>query len=255
MEIRPRFGWPCTILHNTTRWPSQLPSVFRSTILRIPELPSSKIDSIVYCFVFDDTLLAISCGRSLFVDVCPLLLHFYFDGLIRSITAAGDEPVNKVGRKVCADEPQPTQGSESEGDEEGGPEDDTGHADPEETKDKGGKQGERDGAQHEGREQEDGDKGEQKLGDDEGLWRVVGWSAECRTEARILGRGRSDAAYKQEGLVLGKAEDTVIGLLAVVRAHDAVGLAARQVNGAADVVVNSHVPLPPLDGNRVSSPK
>lgn len=51
------------------------------------------------------------------------------------------------------------------------------------------------------------------------------------------------ATYKQEWLLLGKAEDAVIGLLAVARADDAIGLATRRVDGAADVVVDSHVLL------------
>lgn len=62
-------------------------------------------------------------------------------------------------------------------------------------------------------------------------------------EAGGLGQRQSHAAYKQEWLFLGKGEDTVVGLLAVVRAHDAVGLATRQVDCVADVVVYGHVLL------------
>lgn len=126
-------------------------------------------------FVLNKTRLAIVCGWFLLVDACPLFLHFP-GSVVRLVTASSNETIDEVGCEVRADEPQPTQRGKSEGDEEGGPKDYAGHADPEEGEYDGGEEGEGDGAEHEGGEEEDRDEGEQQLGDDEGLWGDE-WSA------------------------------------------------------------------------------
>lgn len=136
----------------------------------------------------DTIRIVISRGRLLLIDACPLLFHLHLGGVIRIVTAAGYEPVDEVGRKVCADEPKPPQGSKSEGHEQCGPKDDAGHTDPEQREYDGGKQGESDGAEDEGGKEEDRDEGEEELGYNEGLQHIQ-WSAGCSRGVHV-GEGR-----------------------------------------------------------------
>lgn len=108
--------------------------------------------------VFHNTRLPITCDRFLLVDARPLFLHLQPGSMVRLVATAGNEAVDKVGREVRADKPQPPQGCKPKGDKEGGPKDNAGNADPEQREYDGGEEGEGDGAQHEGGEEEDGDE-------------------------------------------------------------------------------------------------